>query len=132
MFSSVSDPAAGALSDFPLITWGEVEVLLMSFNFVTDANAANRLVSLALVHDTVTIQLASAGVAQTASTDFDYIAHQNAVTNAAGNVGTYMLPLPFLRMHEATPHIQINVANIQVGDQISDIRVATRTWRTAR
>lgn len=128
--STSSNPGAGNEADMTLISYGEVELLLLSFLFTADANAASRILYLEATEGSTTYRLGSAAIAHTASTAFHYICHQNANTNAAGNSQDYMIPLPFLRFTDTTPHVAIKVTDIQVGDAITDIQLVTRTWRT--
>ena len=130
-FSVRSDPAVGNNSTGAVGGGAQSELTLITFTLVTDANAANRVVHIDLVDSGITIPLGSAAIAHTASNTFGYIATQNATTNAAGNIATYTIPLPNLRIFDPTALLNIVVDNIEAGDQLSDIRIYRKVWRGA-
>ena len=126
-----SNPAAGANSSAAIGQPAQSEILLVTFTLVTDAGVADRVAEINLKSGATNIPLGTSGIAHTASSTFNYIASQNATTNAAGNIDTYTIPLPNLRFFDPDDLLEINIKNIEAGDQLSLIRIYRRMWRGA-
>lgn len=128
-WQEVSAPAAGANRSFAIPGAGQVELVLLSFSLTTDANVANRIVTLELITGGKTIRLGSSAFPHVASSTYHYIGHQNPVTNAAGNVQDLMIPLPSLRLYDPSATMNIIVNNKQAADQISTAFAYWKMWR---
>lgn len=116
-----SNPSAGDPVDIDLDGYGYFEIQMVSARFVTDANAANRLVKLAVgdssgvVFEQVMANLITAG----STVDIRW----SMYGSAEYIVSTYgATPLPKVGVRDGGV-IQMNVDNIQAGDQFSAVRV---------
>lgn len=126
--SSTANPAAGAEATIIALASAQWELLHMSFLLVTDANVADRIVTISLETGGVSVLLGSSAFAHTASKTFQYICHQNAQLNTVASIGTLFIALPNLRNTDKTATLKINIANIQAADQLSLILTTRRLW----
>jgi hypothetical protein len=96
----------------------------LCFQMVTDANAANRIVSLDLIDGAGNkIGRYSSGFTQTATLTTVYTFALDIATygaNAAASIGA---PTPEIWLHPGAK-LTVNVAAVQAGDQISAINLA--------
>lgn len=128
-YKATANPAAGASAalSIPIISLSQLR--LLSFVLTTDANAADRLVSLSFEFGAFVIPLGSADFAHTASTALQYICHNHAVPNKAAPVDVVMIPLPEIRLFPSTGVINILVTAIEAGDQLTAIYSWWDMWR---
>jgi hypothetical protein len=114
-------PAAGAGFVFGADGRGARRLLSLVFTLTTDANAANRLVTVEYVgRNNLTYAVAEVTATQAASLTNRYVFAIGYGTDsfAAGTDGLAPLPSLFLMPGD---QLKIIVANIQVGDQLSAI-----------
>lgn len=127
----VTQPAAGAAVTIPLDPGFLWRLISVRFTLTTDANAANRFVSLDYVDpDNVVWLRNAAGVVWTANTSaqqFDFNA-QRGVAEWAANTDA-LLPLTDIFLPRGFA-VRINVGSIQAGDQLASIRVLSEKWLT--
>lgn len=128
-WTTAADPAAGADASIPIPAGAQVELTLLSFTLETDANTDNRVVTLSMEDGGVSFPMGSSAFAHTASNTFNYIAHQNAGVNTAAAVQAIFIALPTFRFIDKAATLAINVADINVADQISAIRANWKIWR---
>ncbi len=127
-FKTQADPAAGANASITLPTFAQIEIVNLSFTLATDANVTDRTVIISILDSAIDLPIGASGFPHVANTSFGYIAHQNATLNTVASITTLFIALPNLRVIDNTATIEITVDNIQVADQISDIRVYFKTW----
>jgi hypothetical protein len=114
-------PAAGA--DFTLTSPGRPGYLLIAvtFRLVTDANAANRAVTVDYADENAPLMASNGvGFVVTANTTELFAFQANigqAAWNTAGQAFAPLLPAEF----QGGQKLQINVLNIQAGDQLDRI-----------
>ena len=122
-------PAAGAGYTFTLSRFDRWRLIAARFTLTTDSNAANRLCSITYsgstgVQNMVDSVQALVVASQTARRHF------GALNFGGWSNGTNLdncFPLSGLWL-EAGSTVTIAVANIQVGDQLSDIRLTFDRW----
>jgi hypothetical protein len=105
---------------------------LLKVRFVTDANAANRLVGLSLLSNGNNVFNAQSPTIQGASEVLHYIwavGTQLSFAPEAGltHVGNAQMPLPDFTTPGAV-EVQITVENIQAGDQLEDVVIVAEQW----
>lgn len=127
-FTTTGDPAAGANASIAVPDFAQIELVNLSFTLVTDANAANRVANIHILDSAIVLPIGSSAFAHTASLTFTYIAHQNPGFNAPGAISALFIPLPNLRIFDNTATIELTIDNIQVADQISNIRAHWKAW----
>lgn len=123
-----ADPAAGSNTIIGVPVSNLIELVSLSFTLVTDANAGNRIVSITMQDAGDTWVIGSSSFEHTASKTFTYICNQNAFFNIATSAGFLMCTLPLARFLTNIHILNIIVDDIQVGDQISDIRAIFNAW----
>jgi len=128
----VAAPTAAAGANFVLLVprnenWRFLSLVL---NFVTDANAANRLLRVELLDTAgLVVWRTLAELVQVASTNFNYtVAHQGTsfARPAGGNIIFAHTP-PDLWL-PAGFTLRSQIVNIQVGDAISAGRMVVEVW----
>lgn len=124
-FPQVSAVTNPAVATGPTITIGSdywERPVSLSFRIVTDANAANRQVSLALLDEGgVILNAAVANGTQAASLTRDYVFTPNVnAPNAVAN-GVFLSPL-FQCFLQPAWSLAVTIGAVQVGDQVSNIR----------
>lgn len=124
----IPDPAAGAERTFVLQQNYKNELLGLSFTLTNDANAANRYVWIEYVINTITFVAAGAIIPLTANAAVTYFCHPTATFTLAALGNFCPIPImPFIHFDESD-QVVIHVDNIQVGDQLSNIRAAFNIW----
>ncbi len=125
---SVANPAAGSGTTFTTLQNQRLELISMFLTLVTDANVANRIVRIhmpGLASDPVF----PAHNVQAASTTIQYVFMTGGVNvdhSGTNNVMYNIMPINFFS--EAGFPIRIDVSNIQVGDQLSNIALTFKRW----
>ncbi len=123
-----ADPGAGASLSQLTVGHFRWEFHLLAFTLTTDANAANRRVTIQLSDVTGTFMSWDLNAQQTASLVREYWLQPgegNAVTGIDGNLyGFY--PRNLLLKPDVT--LKILIQNIQVGDEITSAFFTGRRW----
>lgn len=122
--SAAAAPAAGASYTLTLERYNWWRLVFCTFTLTTDANAANRYVTVEYPGgDGVSVLADAAAVIVTASTTNQrYVGSLNRGVSEWNANADVLFPLSGI-MLEAGRTVKINVANIQVGDQLSKIRL---------
>lgn len=127
---TVAKPAAGA-SGFTYTNSGAYWELLDSFSFrlVTDANVANRGVTVK-VNDAsgAVLVMAPPPIDQAAAITFDYCYAPQISSNNAGQTAG-MFPLPSVWLQPGFT-VTVTIGSVQVGDQVSNIRLYAERFVT--
>lgn len=123
---AVSNPAPGGYFNYSMTSSVITEVVSLQFRLVTDANAANRQVSILLTQAAITFLVLTANVVQVASTTRDYYFAGGVFEGERDD--KIFVPSPFPMRFAQSSNILSSVSNIQAGDQISNIRVFRRRW----
>lgn len=108
---------SGAITDVTLFP-----INLVGFRLVTDANAANRTVTVSFTSGTTVLATAGSTTAQAASLTCDYAFSLGGNIQQVPTAGWFALPLPNFAAPSNTV-MAITVTNIQAGDQLSMIHV---------
>jgi len=127
---TVADPAAGAGFTLTIDTRKIPQLICGGFNFVTDANVADRFIKLQIMRGAQAIWSWTSGTSTPAATAADVAIGTipRPLYAIAANYDQY-LALPFPCLLDANCSIAFTVIGGQVGDQISDIRFyALRHW----
>lgn len=123
-------PAAGADFTLPMEGRYVTRLLALRVRLVTDANVANREVVLEyLTGDALRFALMGAPVVVTAGDTVDYVfqaGQGQAEWPCDDSIIVPLVPV-FLVPTEA---IKLHVVNVQVGDQLSGIRILWERWPT--
>jgi len=118
---SITSPAAGAGFTYTYSVAEAWKLRCLSFQMVTDANAANRIVYLDIIEPGgLRIGRFSSGFTQTTALTTIYTFSNDIAAygaNAAASIGA---PTPNVWLHPGSK-ITVGVTNVQVGDQISTI-----------
>lgn len=122
------NPAAGAQLSIAVHANARSELLNVTFDLTTDANAANRTVYIEIKRATQRHRIGSAGFAHTANTSYQYIVTQMSGTILAVPVNDAYIPIGSHPVLWPDDTIEIRVANIQVGDQLSTILSMWKIW----
>ena len=101
---------------------------LISLKLITDANVANRFIELQLNRGVNATVFAHAFYTHIASKTYKYIAFAGNVLPSGTVYDTVHFPLPDLSLFLEGDSIQASVLNVQVGDQLSDIRLIWKVW----
>ena len=128
---AVAQPAAGTNFTATCPTNAHWKINSVSFLVVTDANAANRVLSIVIDDGTSAFWTAVSGTTQTATQSTVYAigpgASPRAFTPATGALRQYIeLPIG-LEIFEGG-RIRSAITNIQVGDQVSGIVLGVEEW----
>lgn len=127
----VANPAAGATASLVLAGDYEWVVLSAVWEFTSDANAANRFLSLqALADDGNPLLVAGAAIVVTANTTAQRFAGSvdRGVAEWAANTDI-LFPIPRLRLGQGMT-LKINVTNIQATDQLRNIKFLFERYPT--
>lgn len=118
----VASPAVAQGFTITPNTAGDWLIRSLTFQLVTDANAATRAVTLSVSDTAVSYRLLTAGATQAASLTRVYSGSEG-VSGAAGAGGFIQLNFPTEGIWLPVGHtLTVAVENIQAGDQISAIR----------
>lgn len=127
---TVAKPAAGA--GFTYTSQGNYWELLdsLSFQIVTDANAANRQVALTIKDGSgVALATLPAASVQVASLTYQYtFAHEFATFNTVVGLAV-TAPLPWLFLQPGYTAV-VSIGAVQVTDQVSNIRLQSQRFVT--
>jgi hypothetical protein len=118
------EPGAGASYTYTVRPWDRMRLVFAVFTIATDANAANRYITIEYPGGDGTSVLADgASVVLTANTTAQRFVGSYRRGPAEWNTNTdVFFPLSGLWL-EVGRTVVINVANVQVGDQLSKIRL---------
>ncbi len=123
-----NDPAAGADFDVGPDTNQAWIIHSVSFRLVTDANAADRRAHLRTRHSGGDIvQEFFGSVNQVASTTRDYVFQAVGAVPAEEHDDIIIVPFPNKVVLNRLGDIESRIVNIQVGDQISNIKINRST-----
>ena len=106
-----------------------VHLAHMTFLFTTDANVANRMVTVSLELAAHSIVLGSSQMRHAAGLGQRYICSPCPIQNAGSADFYWSLPLPYIRSVKAGDTYAININNVQAGDQLNFIDCYWRVWR---
>jgi hypothetical protein len=130
-YVNVATPAAGATASYTVDGKFAVRVLAARLSITTDANAANRLVTLDYIDERNNTRLRNgAGLVVTANTSaqtFEFDAHRG-VAEWAANTPVFSPLAPFFLYPGFS--VKFNVTNIQVGDAISALSLWLEQFQT--
>lgn len=117
-------PAAGASFSSTVAKYDRHRLVFVTFALTTDANAANRYVTVEYVGgDGVSVCADAASVLVTANTTAQRFVGQLHRGPAEWNTGSdVFFPLAGIWLESGTK-VNINVANMQVGDTLTNIRL---------
>lgn len=101
---------------------------LMSFQLVTDANAADRVCEIQLHRGADVYILSTSLIAQVASKTFKYLGYHGQNPTFATYVDTYPLALPDIPLFLEDDTVRIIAHSIQAADQLSAIRLTWKVW----
>lgn len=126
---AAAPPAAGAEYTFTLSRYDRARLVAVTFALTTDSNAANRFVTIEYSGPTPVSSMADPTAAavvasQTGLRFFGALNYGNLANIANGG---QVFPLSGLWI-EAGQKVKIAVANIQVGDQLANIRLTFDRW----
>jgi len=127
-WKAIADPAAGAEATIPVPAAPNVEPQIITFTFAADANAANRVIYIALSTGGTEQPISLIDAPVTANQTLRVVAHNNAPLQLQTPVYAINMALPKFRIQDTTADLLIKVENIQVGDQISDVFLHSRLW----
>lgn len=119
---AVDSPAAGAGLTITISPKYWERAMSLSFRLVTDANAANRQVTLSLVdEDGVLLDAVIPNGTQAASLTNDYVFSINQTTQNSRVAGVFLSPL-FQQFIRPQWQLVVGITTVQVGDQVSNVR----------
>lgn len=125
---TTANPGAGNNVTITSPTTGRCELLTLSFQLVTDANASNRVAYLEFRRGVTHIRIGSAITFQVASETVHYIvASQIGMWSSAGGNMQY-IPIASLPIFGSTDTLEIIIDGIQATDAITDIYSAWKNW----
>lgn len=104
------------------------QLVLISFQLVTDANAANRVCEIQLHRGADVYVLANSAYAHEASKTFKYLAFPHCELAVGTLIDTYFFSIPDVPLFLENDTIRIIVASIQAADQLSAIRLTWKIW----
>lgn len=123
-----ASPGAGNNLTLPLVVNARVELVCMSFNFNADANAADRYLTVSVVHGARIIKLGMSGYKITANMVRIIMVGQHGTTSEIDNGNNQMIAIPSFPFLLENDTITVNIADKQAGDVISATYWATKTW----
>ena len=125
---TIPDPAAGAVFTYTQPVAVRWRVISLCAHFVTDANPANRQISLDFRLGTDIILRAGINdlITDSLTLDISWNPGGGGVVNAANTAKMGVLPSTFLFNNEMI--IFATVQNIQIGDQFSEIHLLVEEW----
>lgn len=123
-----TNPAVGIQKALIISAYFKYEMANISFDFVTDANAAVRTIYIQHQRSTYMPTIGASGYAHPASTTKHYCGFPGAPHDITG--GGSVITFPIAKYPYVIPGELVNLMcnNIQVGDQLSNIRVTWKTW----
>ena len=129
---TVANPAAGAGFVIPSYTGCRVRFVCARFRFVTDANVANRRVTVDISAGATSYCKAVSSGDHTASVTAYYsvwFGMNNGIGSWSGN---FFIGLPnILYLDSDNMNLAVTADNIQVGDQFSNIYTLCEIWPSA-
>lgn len=126
---TVSLPAAGAQLSEVIPGQFRRHILKVEVILTTDANAANRFVSVSMAQSANVMYKSYAPIACVASTTYKFFFNiGQGSTEQIGALDNYNVPLNSLMILEPSWEFQINVDNIQVGDAITGVILTNGRW----
>lgn len=124
-----ADPAAGANLSLTVNANARWQLLFIGFLLTTDVNAATRLINMHGFDGTDIIYNAMPSATQTASLNIRY--HFNTGigrSTTGGSSANQIISINADFLLNLGDSIRTTITNIQVGDQISDVRVRVKQW----
>ncbi len=124
-----ANPAAGANLAVNVNLNARWQLLFIGFRLVTDANAATRIINMHGFDGTDIIYNAMPSATQIASINNQY--HFNAGigrSTTGGSSANQLIPINSDFILKIGESVRTTIANIQVGDQISDVRIRVKQW----
>lgn len=103
-------------------------IALLKFRLDTDANGANRAISVTNYTGGNFTTLGATTFVQVASKIYNYISHSSATAMPALSTDYLYIPLPRWAIMVTGDIMYITVQNIQVGDQLRDIWIHWAMW----
>lgn len=126
---TATNPSAGANFSLAVLPRAREQLIYISFKLITDANAANRLIQIGALINSIPFYTSNAGTAEIASRDYDYYFNIGIGSSfTGGSTDDVNAPLNAQFFLEDDDTITITITDIQVGDQISDIRLVSKLW----
>lgn len=122
------NPAAGALISDPGPANARSTLALVSFKLVTNANVADRSILIRLTHAANVYLLGATSFVHAASTTMDYLGGIGMSHPFLATFSSFCFSLIDCPLISGTETTEITVDNIQVGDQLSDIRFIYKVW----
>ena len=126
---AAAPPAAGANYVYRLSRYDRARLVAVTFSLTTDSNAANRFVTIEYSGSTTVSNMAdptaAAVVASTTGLRFFGGLNFGNLANVAN--GGQIFPLSGLWI-EAGSTVTVKILNVQVGDQLSGIRMTFDRW----
>ena len=120
-------PAAGANYTYTVAANHNEELISLALELVADANAANRLIEFNHTDGTVNLGRYYTSTAITAGLTRTVIMQGSSLLwNEVVYDGTHIIPIPQNIILGAGHTVEVVVTNIQVGDQLDDIRIVTK------
>lgn len=104
------------------------QLVLLSFQLVTDANVVNRVCEVQLHRGADVYILGNSAYAHVASKTFKYLAFPHSDLAMGTVIDTYFFPIPDLPLFLEGDTIRIIVQSIQAADQLSAIRLMWKIW----
>lgn len=124
-----SPPAAGAELSTPLAGQYRFHILTVSLILACDANPADRFISLSAAQSANVLYKEYSTHPATANETIQYIFNQSTHhTQQLGSIDAWLSPLGDWFIVEPSWDFQINIDNIQAGDQLSNIIVTYGRW----
>jgi len=127
-WKSTAAPAVATNMSITLPQVSLIELVALSFGLSTDANVANRIITVTLETGGVSFYLGSSGFSHTASRILPYFATQTAVANLTGHVMAVQIPIPSIQTTDYAATIDIMVTNMQAGDQLTTCLAMFKMW----
>jgi hypothetical protein len=125
---TTANPGAGNNVTITSPTTGRTELLNLSFELDTDANAANRLAYLEFRRGVTHMRIGSAIGLQVASKTYHYIVSQGGAMFPTGTFHNLYIPIASLPILGSTDTIELIIENIQATDAITAIYSAWKAW----
>lgn len=126
---TIANPAPGADFIIPAISELRMEIIAITFTFDSDGNAANRIIHLHHINDSKDTQGTTASGAIILNEVINVEISQGMLgQDLTAATQTITMPLPLNVFLQTGDTFASEVANIQVGDQISDIQYRVKTW----
>ncbi len=128
-YATYIDGIAGANLSFAPPVLASTEFGFIQVQLDTDANAVDRTLRLIVIHDGVTLDIAVAQVDQPANTSYFYHFAPGISAYTADSGTRIFTPLPWRFRVRASALFTLGVVNIQVGDQLTNLRTAQHIWQ---